>query len=248
MSPVEILNLFRNSTSAYDVCKKLNYRSSNKFVWDKIENIAKQYGFDKSQYKSKRKYCLVCGKELHGYQKKFCSHSCSATYNNSNRMIYKKKGTNKNVIKVEHRNYGKKYNSVKHKEDIDIKYCLNCGNILSTNNRIFCSQKCSNEYKYKERIIEWLNGHNPIIKGGQLPPYIKKYLMDKFNNKCELCGWGEINPTTGKIPLEVHHIDGNCYNNNIDNLQLLCPNCHSITPNYKALNKNCKREYTIVHK
>ena len=44
--------------------------------------------------------------------------------------------------------------------------------------------------------------------------------------KCEICGafiW------QGKeLPLELHHIDGNHFNNDFNNLQILCPNCHSI--------------------
>ena len=42
------------------------------------------------------------------------------------------------------------------------------------------------------------------------------------------------------ISLEVHHIDGNGKNNSLDNLQLLCPNCHSQTENYKG--KNVKKK------
>ena len=53
--------------------------------------------------------------------------------------------------------------------------------------------------------------------------------------QCERCGnslWlGE------QIPLELHHKDGNPFNNNLDNLELLCPNCHSFTENYRAKNK-----------
>ena len=44
--------------------------------------------------------------------------------------------------------------------------------------------------------------------------------------KCEICGistWFNI-----ELPLELHHKDGNHYNNQLDNLQILCPNCHSI--------------------
>ncbi|MFM2269593.1 MAG: hypothetical protein RL757_3034 [Bacteroidota bacterium] len=38
------------------------------------------------------------------------------------------------------------------------------------------------------------------------------------------------------IPLELHHIDGNRYNNSLENLKLLCPNCHALTDNYRAKN------------
>lgn len=45
-------------------------------------------------------------------------------------------------------------------------------------------------------------------------------------DKCELCG---ITYWQGKhLPLELHHKDRNHFNNNLDNLQILCPNCHSI--------------------
>lgn len=50
-------------------------------------------------------------------------------------------------------------------------------------------------------------------------------------NECELCHiFGE------DIPLELHHINGNHYDNRLENLQILCPNCHSKTPNYRNRN------------
>jgi hypothetical protein len=39
------------------------------------------------------------------------------------------------------------------------------------------------------------------------------------------------------IPLELDHIDGDAGNNNYDNLRVLCPNCHALTPTFKAKNK-----------
>lgn len=39
------------------------------------------------------------------------------------------------------------------------------------------------------------------------------------------------------IPLELEHIDGNHQNNNLDNLTILCPNCHALTPTYRGKNK-----------
>jgi hypothetical protein len=38
------------------------------------------------------------------------------------------------------------------------------------------------------------------------------------------------------IPLEVHHKDGDNTNNDIENLQLLCPNCHALTDTYRGKN------------
>ena len=51
-----------------------------------------------------------------------------------------------------------------------------------------------------------------------------------------------MNPYTGKIPLEVDHIDGDYTNNNENNLTLLCPNCHSLTPTYKGANSGRGRK------
>ena len=50
------------------------------------------------------------------------------------------------------------------------------------------------------------------------------------------------------INLELHHIDGDKSNNNLNNLQLLCPNCHSYTDNFGSKNikhKQCSDEEFI---
>lgn len=55
---------------------------------------------------------------------------------------------------------------------------------------------------------------------------------------CENCKNTKWLETT--IPLQLHHIDGNPKNNDIVNIQLLCPNCHSLTENYCGKNKKKK--------
>lgn len=61
-------------------------------------------------------------------------------------------------------------------------------------------------------------------------------------HKCESCGLEEWK---GKpIPLEVHHIDGDELNSDLSNLQILCPNCHALTDNYKG--KNINRGLVVV--
>lgn len=60
--------------------------------------------------------------------------------------------------------------------------------------------------------------------------------------KCENCGLEEW--MGSPISLEVHHKDGDELNSVLENLQLLCPNCHSMTNTYKG--KNIKNRDKIV--
>ena len=65
-------------------------------------------------------------------------------------------------------------------------------------------------------------------------------LVELRGHKCENCGtetW-----LNQPIPLEVHHIDGDRLNNTLENLQLLCPNCHALTSNFKGKNMNGDRK------
>ncbi len=64
---------------------------------------------------------------------------------------------------------------------------------------------------------------------------IKKWIKEERGNKCEECGITEWlgNP----ISMEVDHIDGNKNNNDLSNLKILCPNCHSQTPTWRRKKK-----------
>lgn len=67
------------------------------------------------------------------------------------------------------------------------------------------------------------------IKGTSIKSHtlLKKLIREGIKeDKCEICGityWQGVH-----LPLELHHKDSNHYNNEFDNLQILCPNCHSI--------------------
>lgn len=54
--------------------------------------------------------------------------------------------------------------------------------------------------------------------------------------KCENCGLTHW--LNQPIPLELHHKDGNRFNNTLENYILLCPNCHAFTENYRGKNVN----------
>jgi hypothetical protein len=117
------------------------------------------------------------------------------------------------------------------------RYCINCGNILKKGAQSYCSHECHFEYKYLLYINRWQLGLESGCRGkNDTSILIKRYLMWKHGGKCQKCGWNEINPATGQSPINLHHIDGNMKNNKEENLELLCPNCHSITPNYGSLN------------
>lgn len=80
-----------------------------------------------------------------------------------------------------------------------------------------------------------------ILSGEIEKEYISSRLRKRLikegykENKCEKCG---IKEWMGeKISLELHHIDGNRGNNCIENLSILCPNCHSLTPNHSRVKK-----------
>ena len=66
-------------------------------------------------------------------------------------------------------------------------------------------------------------------------------IFEKNNYRCEKCGWDEKNMYTNTIPLEIHHIDGDYTNNKEENLQVLCPNCHSLTETHKSHNKKGRK-------
>jgi hypothetical protein len=54
--------------------------------------------------------------------------------------------------------------------------------------------------------------------------------------ECEECAWKEIS-IDGRIPLELDHINGVRTDNRIENLRVLCPNCHSLKPTHRGRNK-----------
>lgn len=159
--------------------------------------------------------CDCCGKllkrtqsELYRNKQNFCSQSCAAKINNKARK--------------------------------QIKLCVSCGKPLKRNGAKFCSNACQFDKQYIDFVSDWKSGKNDGTTSSDmkvLSGYIRRYLFEKYESKCSICGWSEVNPYTGRIPLEVHHIDGDADNNSEDNLSLVCPNCHSLTESYRGANR-----------
>lgn len=124
--------------------------------------------------------------------------------------------------------------------------CKNCKKECARFKQIYCSNRCQIDYQHKEYIKKWLKGLIDGSRGKEkckVSSAIRRWLISEKGEWCEKCGWKEKNQKIGCVPLEINHIDGNSRNHHKDNLELLCPNCHSLTPTFKILNKGYGRHY-----
>jgi hypothetical protein len=79
-------------------------------------------------------------------------------------------------------------------------------------------------YKLSTKPISqrWKNGLETGVTGAAgISRYVRRYMIEKYGERCQLCDWQERNPVTGKVPLTIDHTDGNCLNNAEVNLRLL---------------------------
>ena len=122
--------------------------------------------------------------------------------------------------------YYKKIKKVIEEENIDISH-------FGTLKRNYggCFIKISDEEYFSENTNRnGVNLLNRLISSGY-----KKWECE--NPECKITEWHG-----NKVPLQVHHINGDHYDNRIENLQLLCPNCHVLTDNYSRKLEHRKKD------
>ena len=154
--------------------------------------------------------CLLCKGLLGPIGKKFCSRSCSVSYNNS---IAPKR--------------------VRTSTRLETK-CLHCKakfifRPVNSNGK-YCSSVCNGEHRKNLTRKAISKGTNVTLRG------MRNFLAETFGEVCSICG---IGPTWNKQPLtlQLDHIDGNSDNNHRKNMRLLCPNCHTQTPTFGCKGK-----------
>ena len=119
--------------------------------------------------------------------------------------------------------------------------CRNCDKEIDRG--FFCSVICQVNAQHAKYIEEWLTGKKTGNQSEDaVSHHIRKWLMERSGGKCEQCGWNKVNPYTGKIPLTVHHKDGDSCCTTPDNIELICPCCHSLTKTYGGLNRGRGRK------
>jgi hypothetical protein len=162
-------------------------------------------------YHNTVKTCEYCGADFRekDYRQRYCDHSCAATASNIARGSRPKEN----------------------------KLCVSCGRKLAKHQTKYCTRECQRAMLDEKFIGPWLNGQ---VSGsnarGILKPIYRRYLLKLADHACTRCGWCEANPKLGRPILTIDHKDGNWRNNKIENLIVLCYNCHTLTPTFGALN------------
>lgn len=167
--------------------------------------------------------CKICDSEFYVpinriKTAKFCSNKCkgksSHTIQKSNCKICN------NEFEYSHARIGvakycsrKCYYKAMHTKGSVIVNCKHCGkeiNCSPSEKRVYCSKQCIGKESQKTFHPNYTTVRKKIINMGLMV-------------KCQICGYSENRNILG-----VHHIDRNKHNNTLENLIVLCPNCHSL--------------------
>jgi hypothetical protein len=109
--------------------------------------------------------------------------------------------------------------------------CKNCGGETKKRGNSFCSSLCHSAAAHEVRYSAFLADDPTAFLG---PHALRRAVIQRDGLVCSFCGLTEW--MGSPIPIELHHIDGNSDNNRSSNLTLHCPNCHALTPTYRAKN------------
>ena len=135
-----------------------------------------------------------------------------------------------NGHKSVHREGGRYSVSRKRKSQV---YCAFCN--METTNPKYCSMKCQHDHQWSLSVQMIEDGEKNTGES------VRRFILQRSQYKCEICGLP--NEWCGKpLTLQVDHIDGDSDNNALDNLRVLCPNCHTQTETWCGRqSKNSKR-------
>ncbi|MFA5572293.1 MAG: hypothetical protein WDA42_04235 [Candidatus Bathyarchaeia archaeon] len=132
--------------------------------------------------------------------------------------------------------------------------CPNCNKLFFTRNynyQVCCTQQCAADYKAK-KLFQTITETGVFYPKDDTPKnsrFVRKYLIQKYGNKCMICNQSGDDWCGKPITLIIDHINGDSRDWQIDNIQMICPNCDSQLSTYKGRNKGkSTRKYTITQK
>jgi len=116
--------------------------------------------------------------------------------------------------------------------------CKNCNTefnyIPSQSKGIYCSNRCQADYRLKKRFTENTRWNYAM----------RNLIIRQRGEKCEKCGIEDWNGTS--LSFHIDHINGDRTDNRIDNLKVLCPNCHSQTDTFGFKNTSEEGKLNMV--
>lgn len=156
--------------------------------------------------------CKKCNKETKN--PKFCSRSCSASFNNLGKVKNGKRAGN----------------------------CVVCNKKLGQSCRLSCSYSCHHKNIWNKKVKDYIEfGSLPAKSDWGIRRFLRKYLINEYGSRCQICSTTEW--MNKPVPLVIDHIDGNPFNHNKNNIRLVCGNCDMLLPTYKNKNKGNGRAY-----
>ena len=120
--------------------------------------------------------------------------------------------------------------------------CLGCGQELTKRHqKMFCSNHCQRAAERAANVEKWLRTGVGTTGSGR-GHYMRLHIFSEQDGKCAICGgvamWQGL-----ELRLILDHVDGDSSNNSRTNLRLVCPNCDSQLPIYKARNRGRGRAW-----
>ena len=131
----------------------------------------------------------------------------------------------RNAHQIAHKDRPERYSTSRKKVQklYSCQYCSKEFEHSNSRKNKFCSVDCFSKN-------QWENVSIPNIEQGLGGNY-KRYLRETRGDICSECGQTPL-WNNKPLVLQLDHIDGDSDNNSLDNLRLLCPNCHTQTDNY----------------
>jgi 5-methylcytosine-specific restriction endonuclease McrA len=184
-------------------CRLIAYKNWYEKNREKIRKKANEYYWKIQRDKLlKKRFCQICGRDLSGTQQKKVCLDCKPKYQELRLKLNEEiKNIRKYLLKI----LGEKCSICGSTKNLEIHH-KNIGNRLE--DLVLVCRKC--HHKIENKNLFFVNN-----QGFKLKEEIKKVL------KCEICG--------SNNNIVLHHKDGNRKNNQIENLQLLCRKCHTLT-------------------
>ncbi len=111
-----------------------------------------------------------------------------------------------------------------------------CGCELPKRHRDFCSNACQRAAERRSNVERWLSTGQANVVGAGANHYVRRHPLEQQGGVCAVCG--EPSEWHGApLTLVLDHVDGDADNNCRANLRLVCPNCDSQLPTFKARNR-----------